>query len=72
MTPFRFLLTFVFLGTRILFSERELVPPLVTLVMAKFEQKKSSQATLTDTKQKNKFILLVITFLGITLQSPAY
>ena len=41
MTPLRFLLAFVFLGTRSFFfqkSLRELVPPLVASVVAKFEQ----------------------------------
>ena len=41
MTPLRFLLAFVFLGTRSFFFQkllRELVPPLVASVVAKFEQ----------------------------------
>ena len=41
MTPLRFLLAFVFLGTRSFFFRnrfRELVPPLVASVVAKFEQ----------------------------------
>ena len=40
MTPLRFLLAFVFLGTWSFFTNRlrELVPPLVASVMAKFEQ----------------------------------
>ena len=40
MTPFRFLLSFAFFGTRRFFRNRlrELVPPLVASMMAKFEQ----------------------------------